>query len=102
RRHTSSDRDWSSDVCSSDLSSGFGEVETGRELERQLRDAALAAGLPVCGPNGNGIVAVGARAPMWGDSVAPLDEGGVALISQSRSEERRGGKECRHGLAVAR
>ena len=40
-------------------------------------------GLPVCGPNGNGIVAVGSRAPMWGDSVAPLEPGGVAMISQS-------------------
>jgi acetate---CoA ligase (ADP-forming) len=65
------------------ISAGFGEIEAGRELERELREVALAAGLPVCGPNGNGIVAVGARAPMWGDSVAPLEEGRVALISQS-------------------
>src|SRR5699024_11585752 len=26
RRHTSSKRDWSSDVCSSDLSAGYGEA----------------------------------------------------------------------------
>jgi acyl-CoA synthetase (NDP forming) len=65
------------------LSAGFGEIEEGRELERQLRDAATAVGLPLCGPNGNGIVAVGSRAPMWGDSVAPLEPGGVAMISQS-------------------
>jgi acetyl-CoA synthetase len=65
------------------ISAGFGEVASGRELERELRDAALAGGLPVCGPNGNGIVAVGSRAPMWGDSVAPLEPGGVAMISQS-------------------
>ena len=37
----------------------------------------------MCGPNGNGIVAVPSRAPMWGDSVAPLEPGGVAMISQS-------------------
>ena len=37
----------------------------------------------MCGPNGNGIVAVNSRAPMWGDSVAPLEPGPVALISQS-------------------
>jgi acyl-CoA synthetase (NDP forming) len=65
------------------LSAGFGEIDEGRELERQLRDAAIAGGLPLCGPNGNGIVAVGSRAPMWGDSVAPLEPGPVALISQS-------------------
>ena len=34
-----------------------------RALERELRDAALARGLPLCGPNGNGIFAVAARAP---------------------------------------
>ena len=65
------------------LSAGFGEIEEGRELERQLREAATAGGLPLCGPNGNGIVAVPSRAPMWGDSVAPLEPGGVAMISQS-------------------
>ena len=65
------------------LSAGFGEIEEGRELERQLRETATAGGLPLCGPNGNGIVAVWSRAPMWGDSVAPLEPGGVAMISQS-------------------
>jgi acetyl-CoA synthetase len=65
------------------LAAGFGEVASGRELERELRDRALAGRLPVCGPNGNGVVAVAARAPMWGDSVQPLRPGRVALISQS-------------------
>jgi acetate---CoA ligase (ADP-forming) len=65
------------------ISAGFGEIEAGRELERELSEVSLAGGLPVCGPNGNGIVAAHSRAPMWGDSVAPLDPGGVALISQS-------------------
>ena len=65
------------------ISAGFGEIPEGRELERHLREAAAAGRLPVCGPNGNGIVAVNSRAPMWGDSVAPLDPGPVALISQS-------------------
>ena len=65
------------------ISAGFGEISDGRELERQLCDAATAGGLPLCGPNGNGIVAARSRAPMWGDSVAPLEPGGVAMISQS-------------------
>jgi acetyl-CoA synthetase len=65
------------------ISAGFGEVEAGRELEQRLREIAAASGLPLCGPNGNGIVAVRSRAPMWGDSVAPLEPGAVAMISQS-------------------
>jgi acetate---CoA ligase (ADP-forming) len=65
------------------LSAGFGEIEAGRNLERKLREAALDHELPLCGPNGNGVIAVDARAAMWGDSVAPLEPGGVALISQS-------------------
>jgi acetate---CoA ligase (ADP-forming) len=65
------------------ISAGFGEIPEGRALERELRDAALAGGLPLCGPNGNGIFAVGFRAPMWGDSVPPLEPGAVAMISQS-------------------
>jgi acetyl-CoA synthetase len=65
------------------LSAGFGEIQEGREPERELREIAMAGRLPVCGPNGNGIVAVRSRAPMWGDSVAPLEPGPVALISQS-------------------
>ena len=59
------------------FAAGFGEVETGRELERELRRIALDAGLPVCGPNGNGVVAVGSRAPLWGDSVPALLPGSV-------------------------
>ena len=65
------------------LSAGFGEVEAGRELERRLRETAFDAELPVCGPNGNGVIAVAARAPMWGDSADNLAPGGVAMISQS-------------------
>jgi acetate---CoA ligase (ADP-forming) len=65
------------------ISAGFGEVAGGRELERRLREAALAAELPVCGPNGNGIVSVPLAAPMWGDAIERLTPGRVALVSQS-------------------
>src|SRR5436190_2849217 len=65
------------------IAAGFGEIERGRALEQELRQAALEGGLPLCGPNGNGIFAVGPRAPMWGDSVPPLEPGGVAMISES-------------------
>jgi acyl-CoA synthetase (NDP forming) len=65
------------------IAAGFGEIPGGRDLQRRLREQAEAGRLPVCGPNGNGIVSVNSRAPMWGDSVAPLEPGPVALISQS-------------------
>ncbi len=65
------------------ISAGFGEIETGAAMERELTELALAGGLPVCGPNCDGIVSVPGRAPLWGDSVEHLREGPVALISQS-------------------
>ena len=65
------------------FAAGFAEVESGRELEAELRRLAIGGRFPVCGPNGNGVVAVGARAPLWGDSVPELEPGRVAMISQS-------------------
>ena len=65
------------------VSAGFGEVESGRGLELELRDAAAAGGIPVCGPNGNGVVSFHHRAGIWGDSLRPLARGRVAVISQS-------------------
>ncbi len=65
------------------ISAGFAEVAGGRELQQRLREAALRHDLPVCGPNGNGIIAVAARAPMWGDAVQPFEPGPVAMVSQS-------------------
>lgn len=51
-------------------------------LQEALRVAA--GSLPVIGPNGNGLVSVTARAPLWGDAVhLPESAGGVALISDS-------------------
>jgi acetyl-CoA synthetase len=65
------------------FSAGFGEVAGGGPLERALVDAAALHGLPVCGPNCNGIVAPGARSALWGDALTPREPGHVALISQS-------------------
>ena len=65
------------------VSAGFAESDAGHTLQRELRETALAASLPVCGPNGNGVISAHARAPLWGDSVPPLEPGPVALISQS-------------------
>jgi acetate---CoA ligase (ADP-forming) len=65
------------------LAAGFGETAAGRPLEDELLAAARVAGIPVCGPNGNGVVSVAARAPLWGDSVERLTPGPVAVITQS-------------------
>jgi acetyl-CoA synthetase len=65
------------------VSAGFGETAAGRGLEAELKEAALAGGLPVCGPNGNGVVSTPARAPLWGDSVELPPPGPVALVTQS-------------------
>ncbi|GLX94181.1 acetate--CoA ligase family protein [Herbidospora sp. NBRC 101105] len=65
------------------LAAGFAEIPEGRALQDDLRRIALAHDLPVCGPNGNGVVSVVGRAPMWGDAYAPKRPGPVALVSQS-------------------
>jgi len=62
---------------------GFGEIALGADHERRLREAAARHSLPVCGPNGNGIVALHSRAAMWGDTLRALEPGPVALVSQS-------------------
>ncbi|MGH2938413.1 MAG: CoA-binding protein, partial [Solirubrobacterales bacterium] len=65
------------------LAAGFGETPAGRPLEDELREAAARSGLPVCGPNGNGVVSAAARTALWGDSVERLTPGPVAVITQS-------------------
>ncbi|WP_405146927.1 acetate--CoA ligase family protein [Sphaerisporangium sp. NBC_01403] len=67
------------------FAAGFAEVpgDAGRSLEGALAAAAAAYDMPVCGPNGNGIVAVAGRAPLWGDAYTPRRAGPIALISQS-------------------
>jgi acetyl-CoA synthetase len=64
-------------------SAGFAEVAGGREYQAALVAAAQKHGLPVCGPNGNGIVALGSRAALWGDALHAQEPGHVALVSQS-------------------
>src|SRR5436309_10259391 len=84
RRHTRFSRDWSSDVCSSDLV----PVRLDRELDRPPHRVAAC---PI------GLASEAARKPRCRG--APLD----ALHrrrgdgSRRRSEERRVGKECRGG-----
>jgi acetyl-CoA synthetase len=65
------------------IGAGFAEVPEGVELQRELVAAADRHGLPVCGPNCNGIVSMHARAVLWGDALSPREPGAVALVSQS-------------------
>src|SRR5207247_6998224 len=76
RRHTRSTRDWSSDVCSSDLGNGFGRLQ--RPPTHEDRQPGEEPSLDVV----QEVVAPG-------DGVA---QGALAL--GERSEERRVGKEC--------
>lgn len=62
---------------------GFAETPDGVSRQEGLRAAALAHGLPVCGPNGNGIVSLHRRVALWGDPVEPQPAGPVAIVTQS-------------------
>ena len=62
---------------------GFGESGD-RQAQAELVATADEHALALLGPNGNGFVAVGARAPLWGDAVTlPEQAGPIALITQS-------------------
>src|SRR5690606_39810416 len=95
RRHTRFSRDWSSDVCSSDLQvlrAAFDEARLfceGVQRHKALRDIVLGGGLD-CGR--------GAEYP--GDVLEPSD---IALRDLMRSEERRVGRgEARGGARLIR
>src|SRR5207249_8625684 len=75
RRHTRSKRDWSSDVCSSDLHAGVGNEEPG------LGDHAIAVEQE--------IEVERAR------RIGKFARAAEATFLGERSEERRVGKECR-------
>ena len=62
---------------------GFKEAAGGAQLESALLAAARRYDMPVCGPNCDGLVALHARAALWGDALLPPEPGPVALVSQS-------------------
>src|SRR5438445_3932203 len=83
RRHTRYWRDWSSDVCSSDLSGNQEEeVEVnavGSVAEEDVADGAMAEAVPARGQ----------------EACRVGTDGKEGSVPQVRSEERRVGKECR-------
>src|SRR5690606_39984314 len=92
RRHTSFSRDWSSDVCSSDLTDrSHGDPLL--EVEQVSRDYGQGGFWP------RGRTTLRAV-----DKVSLTIARGecVALVGPSRSEERRVGKECRSPLSALR
>src|SRR5690606_39976870 len=89
RRHTRFSRDWSSDVCSSDLALGTGCIALGM-LGLLLR-GTIPDSLSIVGANG---VLLLAPILTW--------NGMRRYAGRPRSEERRGGKGCRAGAAAAR
>src|SRR5207249_5334323 len=95
RRHTRSKRDWSSDVCSSDLRRGERLVglapvrHVGAGGGLSLYDVGSFVTDPVLDLQPSAISAISGASP-------PL------LVDERRSEERRVGKECRCGWAAER
>src|SRR2546421_8568582 len=79
RRHTRSDRDWSSDVCSSDLRVLLAKWLTAAENPFFAKSVANRVWFHLLG---RGIV-------------DPVDDFRESNPSANRSEERRVGKECR-------
>jgi len=65
---------------------GFAEVEGGEDLQDDLVAAARRRKLPVCGPNGNGIVSYPRRVALWGDALSAREPGEVAIVSQSGNQ----------------
>src|SRR2546421_10746737 len=98
RRHTRSDRDWSSDVCSSDLferMNRFGErlPKLRRATAADLKGDELShARVLACTVRllDVGMFRIGSE--QYADDDAGI---GLATIRKERSEERRVGKECR-------
>src|SRR5690606_40278216 len=93
RRHTRFSRDWSSDVCSSDLVAGTcmnaGKTVAATELVRGLSRGGLrVAALKLTGVS------------LMRDALSMRDAGAVAAFTfnDARSEERRVGKECSAGV----
>ena len=63
------------------MSSGFGEVAAGRALERQLVEAARAAGVRILGPNCLGVYSPRGKVTFIGGASA--EPGAVGVITQS-------------------
>src|SRR5207253_6746492 len=93
RRHTRWPRDWSSDVCSSDLEGyGMAGIENGTpndDIRERLRNRVIA----VPGTMTSAFLALQLYLGEFKYFVVPFDQ----IFETVRSEERRVGKECGGG-----
>src|SRR3954469_19446563 len=70
--------------CGGAVVFGAGFAESGEAaLEDRLTAAAVRHGLPVIGPNCDGLVRLHRRVALWGDALRPQEPGPVAIVSQS-------------------
>src|SRR5690606_40192465 len=99
RRHTRFSRDWSSDVCSSDLDSALLILDRGNR-QRDF-DACAVLALASRLVMFDALAEANARQNAWLlIRTVGRNEHGDGLAD--RSEERRVGKECRSGWSAAR
>src|SRR5690606_41179311 len=98
RRHTRFSRDWSSDVCSSDLNrrEGIEEMLKTKGLEI-YRNSKIEVDIAIIGGGLSGMCAAIAAARNGSSVVLVHDRSRLG-----RSEERRVGKECRSGGGPSR
>src|SRR5690606_41035081 len=101
-RHTRFSRDWSSDVCSSDLYRRNGDEIRPLKSEQpgRFRKFRVIADQHADFPKGRGKDRIGPR-PRGEDLLLPPPQKGFAADSDHRSEERRVGK-AEESLAAAR
>src|SRR5207253_6245367 len=90
RRHTRWPRDWSSDVCSSDLDRVFAAAVARAKTKVDPSISVILA-------NGMRLPATVAKysPPVAGESMSGRDLALLKVETADRSEERRVGKECR-------
>src|SRR5206468_9187077 len=96
RRHTRSDRDWSSDVCSSDLSQFAGMPARnvlGEHGTPPWRNAATASFLPSDNHDLSLTALTTAGQQKWVQEMGRVNNYTSFAL---RSEERRVGKECKY------
>src|SRR5206468_10125147 len=94
RRHRSSDRDWSSDVCSSDLRAEPEQCLAGVAVVARYEGDGRDGGKLAYEPGHRRELVAAAGVDREDERVHPLPPGRPQRVPERRSEERRGGKEC--------
>src|SRR5687768_18073300 len=93
RRHTRCSRDWSSDVCSSDLRATSRKFKRARRVPRRENGFAPHRNFPSRAEGPTPATSIRTAAPQ--KSPEPATKEKAAACLGTRSEERRVGKECR-------